>query len=163
VFKTDIKGKDKEEIKRIPIWISTATPIATHVDANESIQLQQRVKVWHFNKCIQHRTDSRTINPELSRRLIRKAPGFVRPTHFAFLWLLNFNAIISKIRDLDREHIRNIDAIDIPQSVVELASGWQTRLKDFWTEMENPVGRVAGEATVEEQELPEETEMNRQE
>jgi len=45
IVKTDIKHKDKEGIKRIPIWITTATPITNNIDTNESIQIQQRIKL----------------------------------------------------------------------------------------------------------------------
>jgi len=75
VVKTDIKHKDKEGIKRIPIWITTATPITNHVDANESIQIEQRTQVFVFTKCIRHRRTSRTLGSELRRRVIRRAPG----------------------------------------------------------------------------------------
>jgi len=70
VVKTDIKHKDKEGIKRIPIWITTATPITNHVDANESIQIEQRTQVFEFSKCIRHRRVSPTLNSELRRRVI---------------------------------------------------------------------------------------------
>jgi len=132
VVKTDIKHKDKEGIKRIPIWITTATPITNNVDANESIQLQQRIKLWKFKKYIEHRTDIHTLNTELSRRLIRKAPGFVRPIHFAFLWFWNFKAILSRIHDLDEKHIKNRDGLRLSGSVIEVAESWQIRLRDTW-------------------------------
>jgi len=150
VVKTDIKHKDKEEIKRMPIWITTATPITTHVDVNESIQLRQRVKVWHLKKCIQHRADIHTLDSELTRRLIRKAPGFVRPVHFAFLWLSHFRAIFARIQDLDKDHIKNIDVSD---SVVELARAWQTRLRqDFWNPRRRDVRETIEDQTKEEEE-----------
>jgi hypothetical protein len=93
VVKSDMKHKDNEGIKRIPIWITTASPITNHVNANESIQVNQRIKLFKFKKCIQHRSDSRTLDSELRRRIIDRTPGFVRPVHFAFLWLTHFENI----------------------------------------------------------------------
>jgi hypothetical protein len=61
IVKTDIKHKDKEGIKRIPIWITAATHITNNIDANESIQIKQRIKIWKFKKCITHRTESHTL------------------------------------------------------------------------------------------------------
>jgi hypothetical protein len=61
VIKTDIKHKDKEGIPRIPIWITTAIPIDTHVDNNESIQLKQRVKTFFFKYGIEHRTENMNV------------------------------------------------------------------------------------------------------
>jgi hypothetical protein len=133
VVKTDIKHKDKEGIKRIPIWITTASPITNHVDANESIQLNQRIKLFKFKKCIQHRSDSHTLDSELRRRVINRAPGFVRPVHFAFLWLTHFREIISKIKELDIYYVKNIDRLHIPEGVIIEAKLWQTLLLGSWT------------------------------
>jgi len=83
MVKTDIQHKDKEGIKRIPIWITTATPITNHVDANESIQIEQRTQVFEFSKCIKHRNVARTLNAELRRRVIKKPPTYIMPIHFA--------------------------------------------------------------------------------
>lgn len=52
--KTDIKHKDKEGIQRIPIWITTASPITNNVEVNERIQILRRIKLFKFKK--KHRT-----------------------------------------------------------------------------------------------------------
>jgi hypothetical protein len=44
-IKTDIKHRDKEGIARLPVWITTATPITEHVDNNETGQIMQRVTI----------------------------------------------------------------------------------------------------------------------
>ena len=41
--KTDIKHKDKEGIRRLPIWITTANPITTNIDTYEANQIRQRL------------------------------------------------------------------------------------------------------------------------
>jgi len=104
VVKTDIKHKDKDGIKRIPIWIKTTTPITNHVDANESIQIEQRTQVLELSKCIKHRRVARTPNPELRRRGVRKPPTYITPFHFAFLWLFYYKEIMTRIAELDEEH-----------------------------------------------------------
>lgn len=68
-IKTDIKHKDKEGIKRIPIWITTAT-ITNNVEQNEQIQIIQRIKLFKFKNSIHHSNDSSTINNELRARRI---------------------------------------------------------------------------------------------
>jgi len=101
--KTDIEHKDKEGIKRILIWITTAMPITNHVDANESIQIEQRTQVFVFTKCIRHRSVSRSLDSELRRRVMRRAPGYITPVHFAFLWLFYYRQIRTKMADLDTD------------------------------------------------------------
>jgi hypothetical protein len=139
VVKTDIKHKDKEGIKRLPIWITTATPITNNIDNNESIQIQQRIKLILFKKCIQHRTDSHTLNTELQRRLIPKAPTHILPVHFAFLWCWNWKKIYTKIQELDTQHIMNKDHLPITKQTRKTDSEWQTQLRTSWnrTTMEN--------------------------
>lgn len=98
--KTDIKHRDKEGIPRLPIWITTATPITTQVDHNEALQIQQRIKIFIFKRCIAHRRDGETLTTELTSRLIRKAPGYVTPLHFAYLWIQEIDNIKRTIEDL---------------------------------------------------------------
>jgi hypothetical protein len=130
IVKTDIKHKDKGGIKRLPIWITTALPITNNIDSNESIQNQQRVKVWHLNKCMEHRTDENTLNTDITRRLIKRAPAFVRPIHFALLWFWHFEEIISGIHDLDKHHVINEER-EIPSSMIERGTAWQTLIRDI--------------------------------
>jgi hypothetical protein len=131
--KTDIRHKDKEAIKRLPIWINTASPITNNIDANESIQIHQRIKLWVFKKCIHHREDEDTVDTEISSRLIENAPGFIRPVHFAILWFWHFEEILSRIHDLDEHHVRNIKCIDISRSTIEKAIAWQTLVRAKYT------------------------------
>lgn len=132
--KTDIKHKDKEGIPRLLIWITTAAPITTHVDSNESIQINQRVKVWLFKKRVQHRKDSHTLNSELRGRLIRKAPGFVTPQHFAYLWVTNIHDIVRRITDLDNDHVLNINRIRLTHDIFHKTNQYRKQLlKDLST------------------------------
>jgi hypothetical protein len=134
VVKTDIKHKDKEGIKRIPIWITTATPITNRVDANQSIQIEQRIQLYLFTKCIRHRRVSRNLDSELRRRVIRRAPGYITPVHFAFLWLFCFKEIQSKIAELDEEHVINKKRLRIPDSVARRCEEWQHHLRTQWNQ-----------------------------
>jgi RNA recognition motif-containing protein len=69
----------------------------------------------------------------LSRHLIPKASGFVRPTNFAFVWFWHFEAIISRIYELDKTYIENKEGLQISESTIERGKAWQTQLRDSWT------------------------------
>jgi hypothetical protein len=156
VVKTDIKHKDKEGIKRLPIWITTASPITNNIDNNESIQIQQRIKLILFKKCIQHRVVSHTLNTELQRRLIPKAPTHILPIHFAFIWCWNWKEIYTNIQELDTQHIMNKDHLPITKETRKTASEWQTQLRTSWnkTTTENQQEKEENEQLdKEEQEL----------
>lgn len=94
--KTDIKHRDKEGIPRIPIWITTASPITSHTDANESLQVHQRVKLYVFKYSIQHRTDCTTVDPHITTHIFERAPGYIQTAHFAYIWLEEIDNIIWK-------------------------------------------------------------------
>jgi hypothetical protein len=118
VIKTDIKHKDKEGIPRIPIWITTAIPIDSHVDKNESIQLQQRVKTFLFKYGIQHRTDTLDVANGQHEDLLPRAPQQITTSHFAFIWLQEYhNIIIDFIHRLDTHNVLDRQRIEIPQTL----------------------------------------------
>ena len=52
LVKTDIKHKDKEGIRRLPIWVTTASKITTNIDSNEACQVNQRIKIFQFTHSI---------------------------------------------------------------------------------------------------------------
>lgn len=56
--KTDIKHEDKEGIKRIPIWITTATPITNNIEYNEQIQILQRINYLNLKRVFNIVTNS---------------------------------------------------------------------------------------------------------
>jgi len=132
VVKTDKKHKDKEGIKRIPIRITTATPITNHVDANENIQFEQRTQLFLFVKFIRNRMVSRILDPELRLRVTKRVPGCRTPVHFAFLWLFYFKELRSKIAELEEEHVLNKKRLRISASVVKRCEEWQHRLRTQW-------------------------------
>lgn len=107
IVKTNIKHKDKEVIKRLPIYITTATPVTYNIDNRETLQVQQRIKIFKFIKTITHREDNYTKSNDLTRRSINRAPGLIKPIHFAFVYIQNWNRIINKIYQEDIEHVLN--------------------------------------------------------
>lgn len=108
-IKTDIKNKDKEPIKRLPIWITTASSISSHVDSNETLQLEQRLKRFTFKKCIDHRPDSAGRDTELVRRNIRKPSTYITNQHWAYLWMSKWTEIYQRILYEDKFHTKNLD------------------------------------------------------
>lgn len=123
-IKTDIKHKDKEGIKRIPIWITTASPITTNVDHNETIQIMQRIKLFKFKKSIHHSNDTSTLNTEIRSRRIQRAPHYIKPIHFAFLYAYHFPAITKIVKNEDKENILNETRIIIPDESIEQIQKW---------------------------------------
>lgn len=104
-IKTDIKHKDKERINRIPIWITTASPIDTNVDNNEKAQLQQRYKCFQFKNQIEHNITKNAYNP------ITKCPIFLQTKHIAALYVTNWPNILQYIERLDNQYTLSDDLL----------------------------------------------------
>jgi len=118
--KTDMKHRDKEGITRIPIWITTASPIDCHVDANETCQLRQRIKTFVFTHSIQHRDDVIVDAVVSNIQTFRRPPTHITTSHFAYVWLQNLHSILQYITSLDAHNTLNPLRIPIPQNLLEL-------------------------------------------
>lgn len=125
--KTDIKNKDKEGIKRLPIYITTAIAVTNNIDSNETSQIQQRIKIFKFKKSIQHRKDEYTISHRIASKLIRRAPTLIKPIHFAYLLLKNYDEIIKKIKEEDQHHTINREHQKTTETICQRAKEWQTQ------------------------------------
>nr|AVM80379.1 non-structural protein 1 [Ambidensovirus sp.] len=128
-IKTDIKNKDKEPIDRTPTWITTATPITNNVDINETAQILQRIKLYKFEKSIQHRDDKYTKTSQIINKLISRPPALVEPVHIAFKFLKNFTSIYNKIQEEDKSHTINEEAIFFTEELITKATAWQIALQ----------------------------------
>lgn len=95
-IKTDIKHKDKEGINRLPIFITTATPLTMNVDNKEKDQINQRIKIFEFKATISHREESYTKTCADGGTL-RKAPCFIVPYDFIALYLILYKSIQERI------------------------------------------------------------------
>lgn len=85
-IKTDIKHKDKEGIKRLPIYI-TENKITANVEGNDEIQINQRIKIFNLKKTIEHRKDSYSIDKFIKANTIEKPPGVINPIHIALIYI----------------------------------------------------------------------------
>ena len=77
-IKTDIKHKNKEGVRRLPIWITSATKITSNIDTCEACQVNQRLKIFEFHHSIQHRTDEYTKTYCRTNKTLKKPPGYVK-------------------------------------------------------------------------------------
>lgn len=122
-IKTDIKHRDKEGINRLPIFITTATPLTMNVDTKETEQINQRIKIFNFKSTISHRKELYT---RTSYNTVRRAPGFIIPYDFIALYLINYEAIHHYIAEQDKDLQLNPDRLETPRIVqieVDILSG----------------------------------------
>lgn len=144
-IKTDIKHKDKERINRIPIWITTASPIDNNVDGNEKAQLKQRYKCFQFKNQIEHNITENKYTP------IQKCPIFLQTKHIAALYIANYDNIFQYIQQLDNRHTLSDDLLPIATTCThQLNERLQTRLTLPARSLEED---VQGETPVLPQEL----------
>jgi hypothetical protein len=127
IVKTDTKHKDKEGITRLPIWITTASPITSHIDSNGALQVHQRVKTFIFKYSIRHPSDSMPGAPNINVRIYEKAPGYITTDHFTYIWFQNFNKILETLDHLDQQNVLNEDRIRLPNNLLQQTQ----RLKDL--------------------------------
>lgn len=122
-IKTDIKHRDKEGINRLPIFITTATPLTMNVDTKETEQINQRIKVFNFKSTISHRREAYT---KTSYSTLRRAPGYIIPYDFIALYLINYERIQEYIRNQDEELQLNPERLETPKIVcieIDIISG----------------------------------------
>lgn len=131
-IKTDIKHKDKEGIRRIPIYITTATKITATIDAYEANQVNQRVKIFEFKRTIEHREEdyTRILNQQIRR--INRAPVYIKPIHFQLLFLLKYHQIIAHLRELDERLTIDPGAITITAESEAKAKEWSQVIHKAW-------------------------------
>ena len=77
-IKTDIKHKDKGGIRRLPIWITSATKVTANIDTCEACQVNQRLKIFEFQHSIQHRTEDYTKTYCRTNETLQKPPAYVK-------------------------------------------------------------------------------------
>lgn len=128
-IKTDVKHKDKEGIKRVAVWITTASDITTNIDENEKIQVEQRIKKFIFSKSISHRTEKSTLNNTIRNKRIEAPPGFIKPIHFAVLYAQLAEEIKEEINKIDKDLTINQDHLPIEETT------WQ-QLKEKLTQLQ---------------------------
>ena len=92
-IKTDIKHKDKEGISRLPIFITTASPITSCIDNREGEQILQRIKIFKFCCTIEHRTETARI--ENCAVILRKPPHYITSEDLAFCYALHYENILA--------------------------------------------------------------------
>lgn len=100
VIQTDKKHSDKQSIERLPIYITTATPIDNNVQQAEKDQIAQRLKIFNFSRTIQHRPD--TVTRSMLNRFYIKPPVYITALHFAALFLVNYPHVYAFILDQDQ-------------------------------------------------------------
>ena len=101
-IKTDIKHRDKEPIKRIPIIITTAQPITNNIDLAEKIQVNQRIKIISFTHTITHRTDSYTLDKYITANKLPRPPATLTTSDFLYLYATTYDAIQQNILDIEQ-------------------------------------------------------------
>lgn len=93
-IKTDIKHKDKEGIERLPIYITTATPITSTIDRREAEQIEQRIKIFKFKSTIEHRKYTEGLEVSDCHNILKKPPNYLTTTDMAILYVLTYTDII---------------------------------------------------------------------
>jgi len=146
-IKTDIKHKDKEGVRRLPIWITTATKVTTNIDTYEACQIN-RLKIYQFLHSIQHRTDEYTKTYCQTNKTLKRAPGYVRAAHFAYLYLQNWKIIDKEIQKNDKQHNLNPDRLQYNTyqttsniikkgTTQDAANAWYEILQNIWKQQQN--------------------------
>lgn len=120
---TDIKHKDKEAIERLPIFITTASPIQANVDTREGEQLCQRIKIFKFKATISHRSEAYTLT-HASGGTIPKAPGYIKPGDFGALFVLKYKEIRARQRSDEASLQLNPQRLKVSVSTAEELEKW---------------------------------------
>ncbi|KAG1679875.1 Non-capsid protein NS-1 [Nymphon striatum] len=89
--RTDIKHKDKDTIRRLPIFISTAEPLGVNVNASEELQLEQRTTTFTFIGEILHKGHHYTST---TRVAIPRPPCDIEGFHWGALYAKHEKDII---------------------------------------------------------------------
>ena len=98
--KTDIKhSKIKEEITRIPVYITTGTNIEANVNYNESQQLKQRYVIYYFTKKIRH------LESDKENECVTPPPVYIEPVMWTVIFALKNKEIKEKINKIIKQNI----------------------------------------------------------
>lgn len=118
ITKTDQKHRDKEAIERLPIFMTTATPITANIDHKESEQINQRIKLIQFQCTIDHRKEKYT---EVSYNIqkIPKAPTYITNEDFTSIYFIEYANIERKIRELENQHQLNPERLTTKNTTIE--------------------------------------------
>lgn len=137
-IKTDIKNLQKEEITRLSCYITTGKPIHCNVDFKEAQQLNQRIKIFKFEKHIRHWEKDTFIG---ENNIIKPSPVFIEPFHWYILYINNLQKIKDIVESIKNEKYNIINRNAIPDK-------WDT-LKEN-TKMIIPMIKGLGEVQAEE-------------
>ena len=111
-IKTDIKHKDKG-VRRLPIWITTATKVTANIDSYEACQVNQRLKIFQFLNSIKHRDEDYTKTYCKTNKILNKPPGHVKAVQFAYLFIQNWTTIKKIINQNDKQLTLNPHRLDV--------------------------------------------------
>lgn len=137
ITKTDQKHRDKEAIERLPIFMTTATPITANIDNKETEQINQRIKIIQFQCTIEHRREEYT-RVSYSINTIPKAPRYITSNDFKILYLIYYKEIQKIQQQLRNEHQMNPERLNTDektQADLEITSAlyrqqWDTLRKE---------------------------------
>lgn len=101
--KPDKKHADKQNINRIPIYITTVLPIDNNVQQSEKEQIAQQLKTFIFKRTIWHSEETAVRRGHVAAEYI-KPPVFITPLHFAILFTLYYPHIFAFIQREDTQH-----------------------------------------------------------
>lgn len=133
---TDIKNKDKEEIVRIPIFITTENSVTKFVESREAEQVHQRIKIIHLKKGISHHQDSYARTSTVIEREIDKPKHLINIKHFAFIAIKNHGKITQEINAIKRNNLVNSDHL-VNVLTAEHLQELQQKINDY----ENNISR----------------------
>lgn len=95
IVKTDTKHNDIQDIARIPIYITTTSPIDNNVQQVVKDQIATRLKTFFFRRIIGQGQETATRSMRGTEYI--KPPVFITPLHFAVLYTLNYEHVYAFI------------------------------------------------------------------
>jgi len=97
-IKTDIKHRDKEGVRRLHIWVTTAVKVTSNIDTYEACQVNQCLKIFHFQHSIQHRSEDYTKTFNATSKTLKRPPAYIRGVHFAYLYIVHWHQIEHELK-----------------------------------------------------------------
>lgn len=97
----------KPTFSRLPIYITTAEPLAAHVNTDEGLQLAQRTKTYIIQTTIEHAGEA--LVPAIK---LAKPPHHITAAEFAILNIEYSDDIDQYTSSIDKEYTLNTNRIN---------------------------------------------------
>ena len=99
-IKTDIKHKDKEGIRRLPIWITTATKVTANIDSYEACQVNQRLKIFIHPVVMRVKEELLAVLPSPSTCFVLQQSIFRSVLMlYVTVWYVSIRPVVMRVKE----------------------------------------------------------------